>query len=628
MLKRIGFVSLGLVALLLGGVAILGVTARDVGDARIPAGMKRNEARFIVMRDGVRIAVDLWYPSKLAKGERVPALMKSTRYVRATKAGFLARVGMGLGRYSDLDPSLSAIIESGYVVVLVDSRGSGASFGARNIEWSPDEVKDFGEIVDWIVQQPWSNGRVGGWGVSYEGNTAELLAATERAAVKGVAPLYDDYDPPLDLAMPGGLLLEGFIAAWGKGNNGTDRNDYCALTGATGFRCTLQNLFVAGIKPVDDDTDGRMLDSAVASRRNYDVLSEMRKLDYPRDTFPTSRLTFADISPFGMRARVERFATPMLVRVGWLDAGTVNVALGRFFSLNTPQRLEIGPWSHGGEHHVDPFLAESTATVPSSQEQQAQMVAFFDGLLKGDGGKVPTREIRYFTMNEGTWKSTTQWPPPGMERVRWYLDDAHLLNRSAPVATGTDRYLVDTTATTGAHTRWHTQLGGDDVVYPDRAEGDRRLLTYTSEPLMNDIEVTGVPVVSLSVASTHSDGAFFAYLEDVAPDGRVTYVTEGQLRAKHRAVSTAEPPYRVFGPYHSFTRADAAALQPGVVATIPFELFATSVRLKAGHRVRLALAGADRAMFAVLPVGAAPTWSVQRGGGAPSWIDLRMREVR
>ena len=129
------------------------------------------------------------------------------------------------------------------------------------------------------------------------------------------------------------------------------------------------------------------------------------------------------------------------------------------------------------------------------------------------------------------------------------------------------------------------------------------------------------------MASTHDDGAFFAYLEAVAPDGKVTYVTEGMLRGRHRKVSTAEPPYRTFGPVHAFTRADAMPLVPGEVAEVPFELFATSVRLRKGDRIRLALGGADRSMFALYPPAATPTWTVHRHSAAPSWLELPMQEV-
>lgn len=627
MLKKIAIGVVGVVVGLALAVVGLAATAHDVGDDVVAAGMKRNQSLYVTMRDGERIAIDVWFPPVLAAGEKIPALVHATRYVRATQPGLLARAAIAIGQNSLLAPPLRGVLDGGYAVILVDARGSGASTGRRTIEWSPDELADYGEIVDWIVKQPWSNGRVGAWGVSYDGNTAEMLAATGRAAVKAVAPLYDDYDPPVDLAMPGGVLLSGFLSEWGNANNRLDANDYCGLSGASGVRCVVQKLFIKGIKPVDADTDGRMLDSIVNARRNYDIMSDMQAMENPRDTFPTSRLTFADVSPYGMRAKVESLATPMLVRVGWMDAATVNVALGRFFSLRTPQRLEIGPWSHGGGQHIDQFLPDSTPTVPSSLQQQRDMLTFFDGLLKGDGGTVPAHEIRYFTMNDGRWRTTTQWPPAEMAPVRWYLGGGNTLRRS-PMAdsAGTDRYTVDTTHTTGTHTRWHTQMGGGDVRYGDRAAADAKLLTYTSEPLAADIEVTGVPIVWLRVASTHDDGAFFAYLEDVAPDGKVTYVTEGVLRGRHRKVSTAEPPYRTFGPVHSFARADAMPLVPGEATDVPFELIATSVRFTTGHRIRLALGGADRGMFPLIPAGATPTWTVQRGGATPSWVELPMRE--
>jgi putative CocE/NonD family hydrolase len=79
------------------------------------------------------------------------------------------------------------------------------------------------------------------------------------------------------------------------------------------------------------------------------------------------------------------------------------------------------------------------------------------------------------------------------------------------------------------------------VFYGDRAEADRRLLTYTSAPLTDDVEITGHPVVTLYVASTATDGAFYVYLEDVDENGRVTYVTEGQLRALHRRLTDRDP---------------------------------------------------------------------------------------
>ena len=615
-----------LAALALAGVLAVGTFAAPPATERVPAGMPRNESVYVPMRDGVRIAVDIWYPSGLAAGERVPALFQATRYVRATRPGVVGRALAALGRLPMDTTEVATLNRAGYVVILVDARGSGASFGVRPVDWSHDEVRDFGELADWAARQPWSNGRVGAWGVSYDGNTAELFATTGSPAVRAVAPLYDDFDPTLNLVMPGGVLTTGFLEPWGAATSAMDDNDFCRLSGVSGLKCTMQRLMLEGTKPVDADEDGRMRDSAVAGHvANYDVFAEVSALGFPRDTMPTMGEPMSAVSPFTHREKLERGAVPMLARVGWLDAATVNVALGRFFSVATPQRLEIGPWSHGGGHHTDPFLPESTATDPPREEQFRQLITFFDGQLKAATPAPVPHEIRYYVMNEGSWRTTTQWPPAGMDTVRWYLADEGLLAREAPGEPGEDRYTVDTTHTTGEATRWHTQLGGPDVVYPDRASEDRKLLTYTSEPFATDVEITGVPVVSLRVASTHEDGSFHVYLEDVAPDGRVTYVTEGIFRAINRRVSTEAPPYRQFGPYHSYRREDAMPLVPGEVAELGFELFATSVRIRAGHRLRLALAGTDRAMFDPVPAGVTPTWRVQRGGNGPSYIELTMK---
>ena len=92
-----------------------------------------------------------------------------------------------------------------------------------------------------------------------------------------------------------------------------------------------------------------------------------------------------------------------------------------------------------------------------------------------------------------------------------------------------------------------------------------------------------------------------AYLEDVAPDGRVTYLTEGELRLMHRRVADTPAGYVRPGPNRSFLRKDAAPYTPGVVEPLTFPLLPTSVVFRAGHRIRLALGCADADSFPRLP---------------------------
>jgi putative CocE/NonD family hydrolase len=182
---------------------------------------------------------------------------------------------------------------------------------------------------------------------------------------------------------------------------------------------------------------------------------------------------------------------------------------------------------------------------------------------------------------------------------------------------------VDFTATAGKRTRWHTGLGGGDVVYPNRVNEDKKLLVYTGEPLSADVEITGTPILSIQLATSASDGAIHAYLEDVAPNGRVTYVDEGEFRfIDRKEVDPQSLPYESLGPAHNLLRTDAQAMTPGQPTTIHFAMCPISVMLRIGHRIRVALAGADADFFQRYPSDGTPIWTVYRQAHAASLIEL------
>lgn len=603
------------------------------GSVITPSGAVRNQSLYVPMRDGVQLAVDLFLPADLAEGEAIPALMRTTRYGRLYEAPFLTKMLVRLGTLPEqemLDEEAMTFNEAGYAVIFVDARGSGASFGTRSAEWSADEIADWGDLADWVVAQPWSNGKIGTWGISYEGNTAELSTIPNHPAIQAAAPQYSDFDPLFYLARPGGVFNRGFIDLWHAGNAAMDDNDICRLANLEGYNgpCFLVKwLFTPGIKPVDEDRNGRLLAAALAERDNINVLQAVETTPFRDNNFGQSGITAAAFSPYGLRSQIEASSVPLFVWVSWLDAGTVDGALSRYLTFSNPQKLIIGPWSHGGSHHTDPFLPANAPTDPSPQEQQQMLIDFFDAYLKNKLSAEPAFEITYYTMGEGVWKTTTVWPPAGVREQAYYFADDGVLTAVMPDAeNGADEYIVDFSATTGTKTRWHTQLDGGDVVYEDRAQEDEKLLTYTSRSLTTDIEITGSPTVTFYVSSTNSDGAFHVYLEDVAPDGRVTYITEGILRAVHHSVSENEPPYIQLGPYLSFNEADAAPLVPGEITEIQITLYATSVYIREGHRLRIAIAGHDAAMFDRYPAEGTPTWQVQRNALYPSRVTLPIIE--
>jgi len=228
----------------------------------------------------------------------------------------------------------------------------------------------------------------------------------------------------------------------------------------------------------------------------------------------------------------------------------------------------------------------------------------------------------YFTMGQEQWHRTSVWPIPGTRKTTLYLGAHHSLSRVKPTAQGQDVYRVDFAASAGAANRWATQAGGPRINYGNRALEDRRLLTYTSAPLVHELNITGQPVITLRAASDRMDGDFFVYLEDVAPDGKVTYLTEGALRALDRKVSTTKPPYDTTYPFRSFTEGDAQPLTPGKAVSLVFPLEATSVLLRPGHRIRISIAGADTASFSRIPAEGGATISIFSGGPQPSRLEL------
>jgi hypothetical protein len=228
------------------------------------------------------------------------------------------------------------------------------------------------------------------------------------------------------------------------------------------------------------------------------------------------------------------------------------------------------------------------------------------------------RGITYYTAGAAVWRKTMSWPPKGIAPVRWFPGPQGTLTATPDPQAGSDAYKIDFTATTGKTNRWTTQLGGGIVDYGDRSEADRKLLTYTSAPLDRDIEITGAPQIALRMSSTYPDGAVFAYLEAVKPDGKVIYLSEGELRLALRGGKS--PANKPEGLAPSFLRADVQFLAPGQIIDIGIRLHTVSAMIPKGYRLRLAIAGADADTFARYPAQGDPVITIYRSAGVH--IDL------
>jgi len=581
----------------------------------------------ITMRDGVRLAVEVYTPQGLAQEDKIPALLVQTRYWRAMELRapfkwFLNADNLN-PRTKDFKPYFTC---HGYALVYVDVRGTGASFGKWPYPWDPDSIEDAREIVDWIISQPWSNGKVGGFGISYLGTTAELLPVPNHPAVKAVIPQFNHPDAYIDIGFPGGLFNVRFIREWGHLDEQLDNNSVPDLFG------NLGRLVVKGVKPVDIPESRQLLQEALAEHSENAVIYDLAKQITFRDDAPEGeQVIFDGISVHQYHTEIESSNAAIFGWGSWMDAGTSDAVLRRFLTFPNNQRAVIGAWEHGGQYNASPFRSSDGGSNPSLHQQWAEMIRFFDAYLKDENNGVRDEKVLYYyTLGEEIWKQTSVWPPEGTQMENWYLGEENTLLPSAPNSDyGADRYEVDFEANTGDLNRWY-ELGGmleKSVTYKNRVRAGNHMLTYTSPPLEADLEITGHPVVRLYVTSTDPDGAFYVYLEDIDEDGKVTYITEGQLRAIHRRVSNEKPPYNIQVPYHTFKQADVMPLVPGEVAGLTFGLLPTSVLVHKGHRIRVGIAGHDKGTFARIPDEGFPVISVERNKLYPSHIELPVVKV-
>jgi hypothetical protein len=307
---------------------------------------------------------------------------------------------------------------------------------------------------------------------------------------------------------------------------------------------------------------------------------------------------------------------------GWYDNFPKHALLW-YSNLTNPQKIVIGPWAHPQLGGLDLAIEE---------------VRWYDYWLKGiDNGVMSEAPITYYTLGEGKksgWHSAWEWPLPNQELTNYYFDGTKSgsvksvndgsLSLDAPGSTaGVDEYLVDYSTTSGPATRW--SAGYDVMVspYPQTMMfNDEKALTYTTPPLPAEVEVTGHPVVHLWVTSSAKDGDFFVYLEDVSEARYSKYVTEGNLRASHRALSPA--PYNNLGlPYHRSYAEDVADL-PDQPVELVFDLMPTSYVFDAGHRIRVTITCADKDTALTPQLDPPPTVHLYRDAEHASYIVLPM----
>ncbi len=431
-------------------------------------------------------------------------------------------------------------VPRGYALVRVDGPGAGNSPGTLAI-WGIDEAEAYYDAIEWAAEQPWSNGNVGLWGMSYYAMNQHAVASLRPPHLKAMIAIGTDADLYEEVMYTGGILNEEFFPFW--------------------FRGGIVPAIVGDVDAVDF--------MAVARANPF-------KGDDPAAIFgPRSQVL--------MSPDLSEVSTPL-----WAVAATSHPS--HFHQLGSSETYLNTPTTHKKLDFWEDWFLKSYS--PSMVEDH---VAFFDHWLKGvDNGimeRPPVRlEIR--TGRGASYVAEEQeWPIARTEYVRWYLDaspEARLV-REIPA--------VGRSVTYGAEVDLAAPRAIDSTLTTAPCAG----ASFLSEPMTEDCVIAGYSKLVVWVSSTHEDMDIHVGVRVLDGDGReVDYcgpalipgtgtrfypLAKGWLKVSHRKLD--EERSTAFRPKHTHLRADHAPLRAGEIVPAEVEIVPTTGLVRKGHRLRV-----------------------------------------
>jgi putative CocE/NonD family hydrolase len=517
-------------------------------------------------RDGVVLRADVYRP---AGDGRYPVLVLRTPYNKE----------LFQFTHLTLDPVRAAA--AGFAVVIQDTRGRWASGGSEFVPYG-DEFEDGYDAVEWAAALPFSNGRVGVYGISYMGGAAWQAAVAAPPSLGAVAAAEAPNDQFVNLMWRGGAFLWGTHLLWALATLGPSE-----LLRARGLGPDALRSFVDLVDRIDEyDELARFLPPAKLPAAAPDdpffpyFYEAMRHST--RDAFHADRST---------TDRHGSVRAPALIIAGWYDLLLAS-DLAHFGAMRRDAateeardetRLVIGPWTHGlfwsvaGD--VDFGLRANGALLDLKEDLTALHLRWFNRWLR-DGRALDQPRVKLFVQRLNRWRDEDDWPLARARPTPWYLGAGGTLGPEPPAAAEEpDDYVYDpsdpcpTRGGTLLLPRTHPAGPVDQSPLLDR----RDVLVYTSEPLERDLEVTGPVAAVLYAATSARDTDWVVKLCDVRPDGRTLNVCDGILRASYRDRAWDSP----------------RPVEPGAVERYEVDLWATSIVFRAGHRLRVLVTSSD-----------------------------------
>lgn len=424
----------------------------------------------ILVRDGQTLAADIYIPQ--------PETARATILIQTPYNKFFYRYALPLNIGTDLDNSL-------YNLVIVDWRGFYASSAAASTE--ADRGEDGYDIIDWIKDQSWSNGKIGTWGASALGKIQFQTAKEQHPNHTCAVPLVASPQMKYQMYYP----------------NGVYREEYVEQLDALGYG----------------------LSSILEAHPYYDFTWQYIESEtfYP-----------------------ETIEIPMLMIGGWFDHDTeFKIQYFQDLLANSPSdiaeqhKLLIGPWAHGGfgQAHVGSEQQGELFFPQAEGYSDEYALEFFDYyLLNAYNGWPANPSIKYFQMGDMEWRSSESWPLPNTPQTLYFQADGSLSNLMPELGDTCSSFLYDPrdpSPTIGGPTLRQNLLQGP---YDQAMEVESRddILIFDTPSLTENLSINGNIHINLFVSSNRPDTDFAVRLCDVYPDGRSILLLDGIYRMRFR----------------------------------------------------------------------------------------------
>ncbi len=457
--------------------------------------MKPKQTIMVPMRDGVRLATDVYLP---VCEEKVPTVLVRTPYGKNVGASMYYK-----------------FVQRGYAVVLQDTRGREDSEG----EWLPNcyEIEDGDDTLNWIAEQPWSDGGVGMTGGSYLGYVQWAALASENPHLKALLSSVTAGSAFTDLPRRGGCYNSGMMA-WA---------------------------FMVS---------GQRSDSSLMDRDDWDEvldirpLQDMAKKALGRDIpFITKYMEHMDYDEFwkkgDWKARMGSYRAPALIMSGWFDDN----GMGTTEALDICEDYEdkkviLGPWIHSGNAHYDVHGLELGMNA-LRYDMDLICLDWLEHHMRGvDNGIEKTPKVEYYTMGANEWKTAANWPVPEAKELVLYLDGAEdgaaVKNEGALAMACPETERVDTFRYDPKDPATHIiDMSENEIEVPENyTEEEKRadMLCYSTPVLTEDLTITGDGYAEIYISSDCEDTDLIVRVTDVDETGRSMKLADGMLCVRYR----------------------------------------------------------------------------------------------